>query len=41
MTENKRCQTCRYWDNDTGFCPVELIPTLRSEICEFWKGDLK
>ncbi len=39
MTE-KRCQTCIYWNNDTGFCSVEMIPKLRSELCEFWKGDV-
>ena len=39
MTE-KRCQTCKYWNNDTGFCFVETIPTSKDGLCEYWeKGD--
>lgn len=40
MTE-KRCETCIYWDNDTGFCSVETIPKIKSEICEFWDGGVE
>ena len=38
MTE-KRCSNCSYWNNDTGFCSVELIPKLKNEVCDMWKGD--
>lgn len=33
----KQCQTCKYWNNDTGFCSVKTIPTLKDELCEFWE----
>lgn len=36
----KQCANCIYWDNDTGFCPIEMMPKLKSETCDYWKGDV-
>ena len=38
---SKCCGTCKYWNNDTGFCSIETISKLKSEICEFWNGDYR
>lgn len=41
MTE-KRCQNCKHWNNDTGFCSVETIPTLKEVLCDMWEnGDVE
>ena len=41
MTKTKQCKNCQYWNNDTGFCEVKMIPTLSTEICEFFKKELQ
>lgn len=32
-----KCKNCQYWNNDTGFCEVKMIPILSTENCEHFK----
>lgn len=34
-----KCENCKYWDCDTGFCSMKMIITSRKEVCDYW-GDL-
>ena len=29
----KCCKKCAYWNNDTGFCSIEMIPKTQNEFC--------
>lgn len=35
------CANCTYWNNDTGFCLIEMILKSKSETCEYWEGDVE
>lgn len=36
-----KCANCIHWDNDTGFCHIEMIPKSKSETCDYWEGDVE
>jgi len=33
----KKCENCKHWNCDTGFCEIEMICKIRNEVCEFWE----
>lgn len=42
----KQCTNCIHWDkdhydNDIGFCHIEMIPKSKSETCDYWEGDVE
>ena len=32
-----KCDTCKYYDDDTGFCQIQMIIPSRNEICEYYE----
>lgn len=37
MKMTEKCENCKHWNCDTGFCEVKTIFTLRTELCEFYE----